>query len=313
MIRIRGEDSPNVAAALRRLGAGLDPGDEMLIPGVLPYADYRKRRDTWDQVAQCIGLDAEFWEGAEVLLYPPAWLNLSQIRALELLLTGTPRRAQAMGCDPGEGGANTCWSVVDRLGLLEQLSMKTPDTSVIVGRTRALVQKWGLRPDMVAFDRGGGGKQIADTLRAQGLAVQTVAFGAPVEQHQARFRVSHDDRRDVQEQKYAYKNARGEMYGRLREMIDPGTGEPPFAIPAHYTELRAQLAPIPLLYDNEGRLVLPPKGRREGASQPGDTPRGPRVKTLIELIGRSPDEADSLVLALHALARRARRPRAGVS
>jgi hypothetical protein len=314
VIHVCATDSPNVQVALLRKARGLDPGNEIILEGILPYADYRKRLETWDQVAICIGIHGHFWEGAEVLLFPPAWLNASEARALELALLGTSRRALAMGCDPGEGGANTCWSVIDRLGLLEQLSMKTPDTSVIVGHTKALIQKWGLRPDMVVFDRGGGGKQIADTLRSQGLAVRTVAFGAPVEQHHERFKVSFADRRDVLEQRYAYKNTRGEMYGTLREWIDPGRGEPPFAIPAHYRDLRAQLAPIPLIYDDEGRLVLPPKGRRgEGGSVEVVARAATRVKTLVELIGHSPDEADSLVLAIHALSQKARRPRAGVS
>jgi hypothetical protein len=308
VIHIKAEDSPNVQAALLRKAKGLDPGNEIVLEGILPYDDYVKRRATWDPVAQCIGLDAQFWEGAELLLYPPDWLNRAEMRALELVITAVPRKARALGCDTGEGTASTCWSVVDELGLLELVSLKTPDTSVIVGRTKALVHKWGIPWQDVMFDRGGGGKQIADALRAEGYPVRTVAFGAPVESQMDRFRQAFDDKLDLHEEKYAYKNARAEMYGTLRELIDPSTGNPPFALPASYTELRRQLAPIPLLYDNEGRLFLPPKGRHEV----NVTGKAPAIKTLVELIGCSPDESDSVVIAIHAMTKKSKRPRAGI-
>lgn len=318
VIHIKAEDSPNVQAALMRKARGLDPGNEILIEGVLPYADYKKRRETWDPVAQCIGLDAQFWEGAEVLLYPPAWLNRAEAFALDLLMRGVPRQARCIGCDPGEGTASTCWSVVDSLGLLELLSIKTPDTSVIMNDTKGLMKKWGVPPEGVVFDRGGGGKQIADTMRAQGLSVRTVAFGEAVSQEPQRFKGAGQafaDRINITEERYAYKNRRAEMYGTLREMLDPGLGYNSgtgFGIPAVYTELRRQLAPIPLLYDNEGRLFLPPKGR-QFAGELQQQRGAPTQKTMIELIGCSPDEADSLVLAIHGLTSKAKRPKASVA
>jgi hypothetical protein len=308
VIHIEALDSPNVQAGVMRAAKGLDPGNEIVIEGILPYADYLRRLATWDPVAICIGLKGQFWEGAELLLYPPDWLNRAEMRALELVITAVPRRARALGCDTGEGTASTCWSVVDELGLLELVSLKTPDTSVIVGRTKALVHKWAIPWQDVMFDRGGGGKQIADALRAEGYPVRTVAFGAPVESPMERFRKAFDDKLDVHEEKYAYKNARAEMYGTLRELLDPSTDKPPFALPASYTELRRQLAPIPLLYDNEGRLFLPPKGRHE-VNVVG---KAPTIKTLVELIGRSPDESDSLVIAIHAMTKKSKRPKAGI-
>jgi hypothetical protein len=95
------------------------------------------------------------------------------------------------------------------------------------------------------------------------------------------------------------------MYHELRLALDPGTNEHPFAIPAALTRLRQELAPIPLRYDAEGRVVLPPK-HRSGRRQAG------QEKTLTELIGHSPDLADALVLSFHGLQLgRAERPRAG--
>ena len=65
----------------------------------------------------------------------------------------------------------------------------------------------------------------------------------------------------------------------------------PFALPEEYPEYREQLEPIPILYDGEGIIWLPPKNKKENS----------KVETLVEMIGHSPDEADSLVLAYHIL------------
>lgn len=70
----------------------------------------------------------------------------------------------------------------------------------------------------------------------------------------------------------------------------------PYAVPARFAQYRAQLAVIPRLLDNEGRIDIPPKSRKTGERRGSGT-----AKTLIELIGHSPDEADSLVLMLDGL------------
>jgi hypothetical protein len=219
IIKIKAEDSPNVRAGLLQMRAGVEPTGEMLVPGVLPWHDYVKRRETWDKVKQCIGLDAEFYEGGEVLLFPPGWLNLAEQSALGLTMLG--RQAQGMGVDPAEGGDNTAFAVIDRLGLMYLLSYKTVDTQQIVNRTIALMRQYNLPADKVCFDRGGGGKQLADQLRARGVFVRTVAFGEPITPDPEPGRKTVRKRRRDKEEKYPYKNRRAEMYGRLREMIDP--------------------------------------------------------------------------------------------
>ena len=95
------------------------------------------------------------------------------------------------------------------------------------------------------------------------------------------------------------------MYGMLSQAVDPaGDHSQVFGIPAEYSQLREQLAPIPRLYDEEGRLYLPPKNKRDA--------RDTRA-TLTELIGHSPDEADALVMALYALRKTSIVPTAGVA
>ena len=299
VIKIKAEDSPNVRLAVAQERAGNPITGEMLVPGVMDHATYTKRRTTWDSVRQCIGLDAEFYEGAEVLLYPPDWLNRAE--GIAANLEGRSRIAKAIGVDPAEGGDNTCWAVVDERGLIDLISKKTPDTTVITGETIALMQQYRVPAQSVLLDAGGGGKQHADRLRSQGHPVRTVAFGESATPSPARRLKTLDERALEREDRYVYKNRRAEMYGILRDLLNP-VNEPGFGLPAKYTALRHQLGPIPLVYDGEGRLELPSKTK--------PNPTSTKV-TLTELIGHSPDEADALVLATYGMASKAARPAAG--
>jgi hypothetical protein len=300
VIKITGEDSPNVKAGLLYRRYGRDPLGEILIPGVLPWDDYLKRLETWDPVRICVGIKAEFWEGADALLYPPQWLNRAE--DLHRTLVGMPRRGKALGVDPGEGVANTSWTVVDDLGIIEQVSMVTPDTAVIVGHTKALAETWHVPPEDIVFDRGGGGKQIADLLRSQGWNVRTVSFGESPTPELHRGMTPFGEKKERIELSRTYKTRRAEMYGILRDSLDPSLSPMGFAIPPQYVELRRQLSLIPLLRDGEGCLYLPSKHSKPGSS----------VKSLQDIIGRSPDEADSLVLAVYGLRRKVYRPKVGV-
>lgn len=305
VLKIRAEDSPNVQHAMDQQRAGVVPTGEIVIPGLLPWEDYCKRRGIgqpaiWDKVKQCVGLDAEFYEGAEVLMFPPDWLNRAE--QIAEALKGKPRKAKAIGIDPAEGGDKTAMVAVDEFGLIELVSKQTPDTSVITGEALAFMRKHAVPPDRVVFDRGGGGKEHADRLRAQGYPVRTVAFGESLSLDPKRGMTRVEERLDNKEDRYAYKNRRAEMYGELRQLLDPAREGHGFGLPAEYSELRRQFSPIPLTYDPEGRLELPPKNKRG----PDDT-----KVTLMDLIGCSPDEADALVLALHGMLHKVKRPVAG--
>lgn len=299
VIRIKAEDSPNVRYVRAQQSEGVKEEDldiKTLIPGVIGYPEYSKRRNTWDKIRQTVSLDAEFYEGAEILLYPPDWLDRAA-RVAERLRSAD-RRARTMGVDTAEGGDSTVWTVIDEYGVIYQLSKKTVDTSVIMDITIQLMDQYHLEESDVLFDRGGGGKQHADYLRVQGYNVRTIAFGeAPTPNPDAQRKPgfpSNTKRREEAEERYVYKNRRAEMYGLLRHrLLDPVTNEQGFGIPAELTELRRQMAPIPLLYDGEGRLYLPPKTRPKTSES--------KIPTLTELIGCSPDEADSLVLAVFGL------------
>jgi hypothetical protein len=297
VIRVSAEMSPNVRLARAEERAGKAPSGEVIVPGVITWDEYCKRRATWDPVRQTIGLDGSFYEGAETLLFPPQWLDHAE--RLAESLRGKPRRAKGVGIDTGEGVANTAMAAVDELGLIELQSRRTPDTDVICREALAFARKHGLKAADVCFDRGGGGKQHADRLRAMGHEVRTVAFGESLVGEPQRRPPSLADKLEEREERYAYKNRRAQMYGALRLLLDPTAGDG-WAIPAEYAELRRQLSPIPLTYDPEGRLMLLPKSKSGGGSQ----------KTLVELLGCSPDESDAVVLAVHAMQNKVVKPKA---
>lgn len=290
VIRITALDSPNVRLALAQQAAGIPITNEILVPGVLTWQEYQKRRATWDKVRQCVGLDGWFYEGAQLLLFPPEWLN----RAHQIAegLRGKNRKAKAGGCDPGEGGANTAMTAIDEHGLIECVSKKTPDTYVIVEELKAFLQRHQIPFESFCIDRGGGGKQIADILRRDGYPIRSVAFGEAISLPISYGKHTVNKRKQLAEDKYTYLNRRIQMYGDMREMLDPSLTPQGFGIPLEYYLLRSQMAPIPLQYDPNGRMILPPKHRRPGQKENS-------IKTLVEIVGSSLDELDSFVLALH--------------
>lgn len=298
IITIRATDSPNVRYALAQQKAGIPVTGELLLPGVLTWEDYVKRRTTWDHIRQCIGLDGQFYEGAEALLYPPVWLNEAERYAERI--RGYTRKAEAIGVDPAEGGDQTSICVVDRLGVIELISEKTPDTSLIPKKVIAVMRAHNVHPERVMFDRGGGGREHADYMRDRGYKVQTVGFGESINFEPRHGVRPMQARKRLKEERYAYKNRRAEMYGMLRSLLDPSRADDSgnrlyFGIPARFVNLRHELSPIPLWYDDEGRLYLPPKQRKTG-----DTSATTKV-TLNSIIGHSPDEADALVLAIYGM------------
>lgn len=292
VIRIRAEDSPNVKLGLAQQAKGLEPTGEEVVPGVLSWELYQRRRRLWDPIRQCVGLDGMFYQGDKSYLFPPEWLNLAEERADQLWeVSRTGERT--MGVDTAEGGDSTVWCVVDELGILDLVSLKTPDTNIIPGQTIALCNEWDIEPNNVIFDQGGGGSVHVDRLRAAQYKVREVSFGEstapPPKLGKTTWQQQVEDRRE----KYSYKNRRAQMYHALRLRLDPNSldEEPRFAIPAQYKELRRQLTPIPLTYDEEGRVYLLPKDKKPNSN----------TETLKELIGCSPDEADALVMAIYAL------------
>lgn len=296
VIKIKADRSPNVRLAEQEISLGKKPSLREVIPGVMSYREYVQRRKTWDIMKQTIGLDAEFYEGEEVRLFSEGVLSRANEYAKGLPLL---RRGLSMGVDTAEGGDNSVWTIVDEQGVIEQIRMKTPDTSVIPGRTIGLINQYNIDPERVLFDAGGGGKEHVDTLRAKGYNVKSIPFGGSptsADEYKLHKRMP-DETREVREQRDVYRNRRAEMYGEtskvLRGVHESGIGQAGFGIPDELTDLLFQLSKMPKLYDGEGVLYLPPKNKKTlGKSE---------TKTLGDIIGHSPDEADSFVLAVFGL------------
>lgn len=278
VIRITAEDSPNVKVGLLCEQAGIEPTGEMVVPGVLSWEEYQKRLRTWDDFQISVGLHAQFYKGKELMLFPSDTLHRAKLFAEKL--KGKKRRAKALGIDTAEGGDSTVWTITDELGIIKQISHKTPDTAVIPGRTIAFGKMYDIPPERWMFDRGGGGKQHADQLRASGYDAVTVGFGEAVIPEPGDAAYVTQERIEQKEERYECVNRRTQMYAILAKFLE---GE--YAIPAECTELHRQLSKIPKIRDGEGRLKMLPKKAK--GMQP----------SLIKLLGKSPDEADSAVLS----------------
>ena len=248
----------------------------LLIPGLLTYEEYLRRDATWDEAKRTTRLHGRFYEGDQALLFPTHWLGSAMHHDRWQEAERRQRTVEAIGVDVAAGGRDdTCWTLVDRAGVVDQIVMDLANTMEIVGRTVRLIEEHNLPASRVAIDAGGGGKQIADRLQEQGYYVRAIGFGESADDSQA------------------FKNRRAELYGNLRRLLDPERESGGFLLPPLNAELRQELAVLPLQYDSEGRMFLPPKERR--------TNQAVHQTSLRELLGRSPDRADSLALAAWAL------------
>jgi len=304
VIQIQAKDSPNVALGLLQQERGETPTGEVLIPGLLTWDEYVKRRKLWSREDQLVSLDAEFDETGSVKLFPLEDRMRSVQLAEKYQKENLPRRALALGVDSAEGGDDSVWTVIDHLGVIHQEWYRTDNTNDIPGITIGLIREYRILPENVVFDRGGGGKEHADRLRAAGYDVRTIGFGESATDSNRDRKTSSI--RDVQERvekseiRYSYKNRRAEIYGLMSQMITSPKG---FAIPARYTDLLKQLAGIPKKRDDEGRMWLPPKDKPN---------RDYKGETLKMILGRSPDHADSLGCAIFGMKRKPPQYEAGV-
>lgn len=237
VITIKASDSPNVRRWLMYRAAGMTPiaGDCELVPGVLSGPEYEARRATWDKVRQCKGLDAMFYEGEELLLYPPEWLDRASSAVLVQKCQSSS--TEGIGIDPAEGGDSTAYAAINRWGLKELVSRKTPNTHVIVGETMAFMRKHGMDRDAsssaVVFDRGGGGKQHADAIREMGYGVRSVGFGENPHLEIKRGLHMVEARKDTEEDRYQYVNLRAQMYHELSQALDPSSWIGGFPVVMH--------------------------------------------------------------------------------
>ena len=296
--------------AQEQLARGEDPTNEIIFPGVLSWEEYQHRRKTWDVQRQCVGLDAEFYEGPAQYLYPKAVLDACIALALK---RETSLRLRWMGIDPAEGGDRSAWVVGDRLGILDLVSELTPNTNSVYFRTMQLMEKWKIPPENVLMDRSPT-RAHANRLASVGFPIRTLAFGERVAPPIRSGITTIGERRNVHEDQTLYRNRRIQMYWEASQVLDPETNADGFAMPEQFARMAVagrkslydQLRVIRKEYDRDGRPYLPPKNR-----QPGQPEGGRRIKSLVDLIGHSPDEADALVLMIHAMLHQSKPVRVG--
>lgn len=316
VIHVSGEHSPNVRVgkAWKESGRTGRPPREWQIPGILSYDVFLEREANLSPYEKQTRLYGKFPEEAGQRMFPRAWLDIAQrlgamlrSRAEERSRNGKllyPGKPFGLGIDVAQGGGDlSVWVVWGRFGVVDVIAKDTPNTSEIAGTTLATMRRYNIHPAAVAFDSGGGGKQIADQLREKGYEeISDVPFGA----------AAMDPKK--------YKNRRAELYGELREAMTvdvDADGNPTgrigrmlkvgpakwgskkawcASLPPDDAMLRGELAVLPLLRDGEGRLRMLPKDK--------DTKRARHSsqseKTIRELLGRSPDRGDACVLAYWA-------------
>lgn len=298
IITISAEDSPNVKLALEQRAWGIEPTGEVILPGVLTWDEYLERRTLWDEERQTIGLDAKFYVGASVMLFPPSWLQRANQRWRDLS-SSKSRLGVALGVDSAQGGDNTSYAVVDYLGLIDLISKKTKDTTVITRDVRELIVRHRLDPSRVYFDIGGGGHQHADRLRKEGFGVKTLAFGESLMMEPKHGMRLVQERIENREERYVYVNRRAQLYGEFSNLLDPSSESfalPPPNLGEQYEQLLFQLSKMPKLLDDKGRYWMLPKG-----GQSEQMRKQKLTKTLTQIIGHSPDEADAVVLAVFGM------------
>lgn len=299
VIKIKAEHSPNVRYGLAEKKAGHEISFTEMIPGVVSIRDYLTRRATWNEMSQTIGLDAEFFEGDQVKLFTDAKILMSSQR----WATNPDTQAESIGIDPAAGGDNTSFAVSSKTKLLKLESSKTPDTTVIVDKAIILMSEYGVRPENVGIDQGGGGLQIAHALRRKGYPVRTINFGGAFKM-QKRAGIAPVKRRiEAEERMQAYRNKRAFMYHLLSLRMDPNSGYELFDISkkqlGYQTSfkqctLRQQMEPVPFLLDNKGVIYMLSKARKTKVENTTQD----REYTLTELIGHSPDELEAVLISL---------------
>ena len=306
VIHIGAEDSPNIQLARKEIEAGLKPSNKIIIPGVKNFEELEENLATWDEQLISIGIHGKFYEGDEVKLYPMAMLDRANALHDKLVKVPLSKRTtkRSMGIDPAEGGDSTVYTIIDSQGMIKQIEKKTPDTSVIASEAIALGRVYNVPSTLWVFDRGGGGTQHADYLRKMGYHPVTVGFGESVSDTN-KFKKgikTTKQKEEIEETRYVAKNRRAQMYAMLRfDFLDEHFNPTGFAMPRN-KDLMAQLSPLPLLRDQEGRLYLPPKDK------PHPTYKGITIKKLLK---RSPDHSDSLVLAIFGLTMKSQTRTAG--
>lgn len=316
-IQIRAEDSPNVRWAKLQQARGEDVTGERIVAGVLTWQEYCERRLTLPKSRQCVVLDAEWYEGSEEKLVPWEWMQHARAFA-DTIARAARTLPRYMGIDTAAGGDDSAWVIGDRWGVMHCENLKTPNTNDVYGKTMRLMRDWNVPPERVCFDLGGGGREHAHRLRANGMNVRAVGFGRPpaLETKRPGLVVPFAEKRDVKEDADAFPDRRSEMAWDARLILERdaagtyvardwyGSGVPGFALPAGVTDVLCQQMKLPpIRWDGKGRFKLIPK------ENPNDLEDMDTFRRMLQ--GRSPDVFDAFCLMVFGMTHKPVRLHAG--
>jgi len=332
IIRIDARQSPNVARGIAwDKGGRVGPCPPPVIAGLMTYPSYchrlKENPEYW--VSAC--LHGQLPENlAEQVIVPRGWLQYGRDAWHMIDREHRATLPKYMGVDSFEGGGDmACWTVVDQLGVCGMRTLSgsgiprdsdgLPRTSRLLEITCEMQDTWDVPWENIAVDKAGSGlSAIVAPLRKMGRRAQAIQFGQAVPKRL----------------KSEYVNFRACLYGELRKQVDPGleledpsdpkspevarkwlsveTGDgkrrwhraftlpPNAALRAEVDALIDELSLIPRMTDGEGKMFLPPKGRKAGQTS---------GLCLREILGHSPDRSDALCLAVWRMRTRARAER----
>lgn len=213
---------------------------------------------------------AQFPDHDEHGLFPMSLLEMSA----DAVPSVTGRK---MGVDIAAGGTDKCVAVLmvdGRVAAVHSWAKEVHrDTMRTVAMIKALAEKWRVDGQDIGIDVIGVGAGVVDRLREMDIDVQGVNFGAGPER----------DWDDVVGKHKQFMNRRAELYWVAHILLESGQ----MAIGRTYKQVWTDLLAITYTYQKGTlKLVITPK------------------EDIKKVLGRSPDFADAIVLALSKAGRR---------
>jgi phage terminase large subunit len=262
VIKIPSTESPAIQAGLRRSPDGFVG---------LDWLDDRRREYGEDSPWWKSHVLAEFPDTAEGQLVARDWID----RAVSTTVDSSDDRTEpilAIDLGAGRGGDRSVLLVRTGRRLIHLESSNRWDLEETARRAASLVQRFGVKPSRVVYDRSGLGEGFGALLRTAGI-IGAIGFlgGAEARGYQRRF-----------------ENLKSASAWQLRTRLNPEQSREPFAIPHEWAaQIRPELQAYTYEVTGKDKIKLTDKD------------------TINARLGRSPDLADALIMSFVAIDRTA--------
>jgi hypothetical protein len=237
----------------------------------LDWLDDRRREYGEDSPWWKSHVLAEFPDTAEGQLVARDWID----RAVSTTVDSSDDRTEpilAIDLGAGRGGDRSVLLVRTGRRLIHLESSNRWDLEETARRAAALVQRFGVKPSRVVYDRSGLGEGFGALLRTAGV-IGAIGFlgGAEARGYQRRF-----------------ENLKSASAWQLRTRLNPEQSREPFAIPHEWAaQIRPELQAYTYEVTGKDKIKLTDK------------------ETINARLGRSPDLADALIMSFVAIDRTA--------